>query len=201
MAERQGQPLPHRRLRRCRTGRGKRRRRRRRPDFLRGSRRHHQRLTGRNRGPWRRGAPPRLRSLPAPRKPRPPGCPTHSVRQFPSSLLLWLALAFLLLFLGVPRCSLLFLSLLLFFGDFPGGSVGKESACNMGDLSSIPGSGRVPGEAQDNSLQYSCLENPMDRGSWWATVHGIAESWTRLSDSLSLSLLFLGLSMGLPSWC
>jgi hypothetical protein len=49
---------------------------------------------------------------------------------------------------------------------FPGGSDGKESACNAGDLSSIPGLGRSPGEGNDNPPQYSCLENPMDRGAW-----------------------------------
>ena len=53
----------------------------------------------------------------------------------------------------------------------PGGSDGKESACNSGDLGSIPGSGRSPGEGKGYPLQYSCLENPMDRGAWWATVH------------------------------
>ena len=57
---------------------------------------------------------------------------------------------------------------------FPGGSVGKASACNAGDLGSIPGSGSSPGEGNGNPLQYSCLGNPMDRGSWWAMVHGIA---------------------------
>ena len=65
---------------------------------------------------------------------------------------------------------------------FPGGSEGKASACNVGDPGWIPGSGRSPGEGNGNQLQYSCLENPMDRGAWWATVHGIAKSWTRLSD-------------------
>ena len=64
---------------------------------------------------------------------------------------------------------------------FPGGAEVKESACNAGDLGSIPGSGRSPGEGNANPLQYSCLENPMDRGAWWATVHGVAESGTRLS--------------------
>ena len=64
---------------------------------------------------------------------------------------------------------------------FPGGSEVKASACNAGDLGSIPGLGRSPGEGNDNPLQYSCLENPMDRGAWWATVHGVAKSWTRLS--------------------
>ena len=61
---------------------------------------------------------------------------------------------------------------------FPGGSVGKESACIAGDLGSIPGSGRSLGEGNGNPLQYSCLENPMDREAWWATVHGVAKSWT-----------------------
>ena len=56
------------------------------------------------------------------------------------------------------------------------------SACNVEDLGSIPGSGRSPGEGNGNPLQYSCLENPMDRGAWWATVHGVAKSRTRLSD-------------------
>ena len=53
-----------------------------------------------------------------------------------------------------------------------GGSVGKESTCNAGDLGLIPGLVRSPGEGHGNPLQYSCLGNPMDRGSWWATVHG-----------------------------
>jgi len=56
------------------------------------------------------------------------------------------------------------------------------SACNTGDLGSIPGLGRSPGEGNGNPLQYSCLENPMDGGAWWATVHGVAKSQTRLSD-------------------
>ena len=61
---------------------------------------------------------------------------------------------------------------------FPGGSDGKESACNAGDL----GSGRSPGEGTGNPLRYACLENPMDRGAWWATVHRVAQSWTQLSN-------------------
>ena len=56
----------------------------------------------------------------------------------------------------------------------PCSSVGKESACNAGDLGSIPGSERSPGEGNGNPLQYSHLGNPMDRGAWWATVHGFA---------------------------
>ena len=58
--------------------------------------------------------------------------------------------------------------------SFPHSSVGKESACNAGDLDSIPESGRSPGEGNGNPLQYSCLENSMDRGAWQATVHGVA---------------------------
>ena len=63
---------------------------------------------------------------------------------------------------------------------FPGGSDGKESTCNAADLGLIPGLGRSPGERNSNPLQYSCLENSMDRGAWWATVHGVAKNWTRL---------------------
>ena len=59
---------------------------------------------------------------------------------------------------------------------FPGGSDSKGSACNAGDLSSVPGLGRSPGDGNGYPLQYSCLENPTDRGDWWATVLGIAES-------------------------
>ena len=66
--------------------------------------------------------------------------------------------------------------------NFPGGSDGKASAYNAGDPGSIPGSGRSPGEGNGNPFQYSCLENPMDGGVWLATVHGVAKSWTRLSD-------------------
>ena len=58
------------------------------------------------------------------------------------------------------------------------GSDDKESACNGGDLGLIPGSGRSPGEENGNPLQYSCLENPMDRGAWQAVVHGVAMSQT-----------------------
>ena len=65
---------------------------------------------------------------------------------------------------------------------FPGGSEVKACACSAGDLGSIPGWGRSPGEGNGNSLQYSCLENPMDGGAWWATVHGVAKSQTRLSN-------------------
>ena len=56
---------------------------------------------------------------------------------------------------------------------FPGGSVGKETACKAGDPGLIPGLGRSPGEGNGNPLQYFCLENPLDRGAWQATVHGV----------------------------
>ena len=60
---------------------------------------------------------------------------------------------------------------------FPGGSEGKETACNAGDPDLIPGLERSPGEGNGSPLQYSCLENSMDRGTWWARVHGITKSW------------------------
>ena len=65
---------------------------------------------------------------------------------------------------------------------FLGGSDGKESACSAGDPGLIPGLGRSLGEGNGSLLQYSCLENPMDRGAWQATVHGIINSQTQLSD-------------------
>ena len=58
----------------------------------------------------------------------------------------------------------------------PGGSDNKESACNAGDTGSIPGLGECPGEGNGNPLQYSCLDNSMDRGAWWAIVHGITKN-------------------------
>ena len=73
---------------------------------------------------------------------------------------------------------------------FPGGSDSKASAYNVGDLGSIPGSGRSPGEGNGNPLQYSCLENAMDGGDWLATVHGVAKSRTRLSD-FTITILYI----------
>ena len=67
-------------------------------------------------------------------------------------------------------------------GGFPGGSDSKESACNAGDQGSIPELGRSPGEKNSYPLQYACLENSIDRGAWWATVHGVTNSQTGLSD-------------------
>ena len=76
------------------------------------------------------------------------------------------------------------------YNIFSDGLDGKVSAYNVGELGSIPGSGRSPGEGNGNALQYSCLENPMDRGAWQATVQGIAKSWTQLSDFTSLHNTF-----------
>ena len=85
---------------------------------------------------------------------------------------------------SIFRCyTVIRLSLILSFSHliyFPSSSNGKESACNAGDPGSIPGSGRSPGEGNGNPLQYSCLENPVDRGAWRATVHGMAKSQTQL---------------------
>ena len=96
-----------------------------------------------------------------------------------------------------------FILLLLFFTffffvfsywGFPTGSEVKASACNAGDLGSIPGLGRSPEEGNGNPLQYSCLENPIDRGAWWATVHGVAKGQTRLSDfTFTLSYSYFSL--------
>ena len=82
-------------------------------------------------------------------------------------------LALLVTFLKIFACVSL---------GFPGGSDGEESACNAGDLGSIPGSGRSPGEGNGYPLQYSCLKNSVNRGVWRATVHGVAKSCAGLRD-------------------
>ena len=71
---------------------------------------------------------------------------------------------------------------------FPGGSEVKASACNAEDLGLILESGRSPGEGNGNPLQYSCLENPMDGGAWWATVHRVTKSQTQLSNLTNLKV-------------
>ena len=76
---------------------------------------------------------------------------------------------------------------------FPVGSVGKESTCNAGAPGSIPGLGRVPGKGNGNPLQYSCLENPMDRGAWRAIVHGVSRVEHDLATKPPLGCL--------PGWC
>ena len=84
--------------------------------------------------------------------------------------------------------SSLYLSSIPLMGGKSGSEV-KASACNAGDLGSIPGLGRSPGEGNGNPLQYSCLENPMDWGAWWAAVHRVTKSRTGLSD-FSYLLIF-----------
>ena len=67
---------------------------------------------------------------------------------------------------------------------FPGASEGKVSACSAGDPGLISGLGRSPGEGKDYPLQYSCLENSMDRGAWWGAVHGVTKSWTHRATNM-----------------
>ena len=85
-------------------------------------------------------------------------------------------------------CTNLVIPVMLKFSiqSFPGGSVDKESACNAGDLGLIPELRRSPGDRNSYPLQYSGLENFMDRGVWQATVHGVAKSQTQLSDFHSI---------------
>ena len=83
---------------------------------------------------------------------------------------------------------------------FPGGSDDKASACNAGDPGLILWSGRSPGEGNDNSFQYSCLENPMEGGAWQATVHGVTKSWTRLSDFTFSGLAVKNLTAVQETW-
>ena len=97
------------------------------------------------------------------------------------------------------------------FGGFPGGLDGKESAWNVGDPGLIPELGRFPGQENGNPLQYSFLESSMDRGAWWAIIHGVTKSWTLLKKlsmhsthnrnvaSYLITLIFIG-SSGKPSW-
>ena len=96
----------------------------------------------------------------------------------------WTAWAVCIFWSLIP-CQLLHLQV-----GFPGGSEVKASACNAGDLGSIPGLGRSPGEGNGNPLQYYCLENPMDRGAWWIILHGVTKSLTQLKD-FTFFLFFL----------
>ena len=72
------------------------------------------------------------------------------------------------------------------FLGFPGGSDSKETSCNAGDLGSIPGSGRSPGERNGSLLQYSGLENSVDRGTWWATVHRVGRKKSDTTEQLNI---------------
>ena len=85
-------------------------------------------------------------------------------------------------------CICIYIYIITYMNEgFPGGSAGKESACNEGDLGSIPGPGRSPGEGNGNPLQCSCLENPRDGRAWWAAIYGVAQSRTRLKQLSSSS--------------
>ena len=122
---------------------------------------------------------------------------TDSIVFLPNCTPQSLFFVFVSLFLPCKAClnmALKHLPLMLIskFHNFPGGSDGKVSAYNAGDPSSIPGSGRSPGEGNGNPLQYSCLENPMDGAAWLATVNGVAKSLTGLSDfTIYLSILLI----------
>ena len=107
----------------------------------------------------------------------------------PLLLSTWLLSTFEIFDLGLKFCVSIggFLrDYILVFKDFPGDAEVKASACNVGDLGSIPESGKSPGEGNGNPLQYPCLENPMNGKAWWATVHGVAKSRTRLSELTSV---------------
>ena len=82
----------------------------------------------------------------------------------------------------VGPCWLSIVSIAVYTLGFSGGSDGEESVCNARDLGSVLGLGRYPGEGNSNPPQYSCLGNPLDRGAWWAMVHGVAKSRTQLRD-------------------
>ena len=88
----------------------------------------------------------------------------------------------LIIYLAVPGLNCDLQDLFLWQMGFPGGSGGKESACDAGGLGLISGSGRSPGGGCSSPLQYSCLKNPMDRRAWRATVHGVTKSWIWPSD-------------------
>ena len=92
---------------------------------------------------------------------------------------------------GVPHFELRIYMSMFFGGSLPGSPMVKNLPANAGDagdLGSISGLGRSPGGGNGNLLQYSCLENSMDRGAWWVNVHWVTKSWTRLSDSVSQSV-------------
>ena len=112
-------------------------------------------------------------------------CQTNSMPSNQVSLSIFFSLTksqtgLLLVFLSsLQSIYLRLLSTVNYFSPlgFPGSSDSRESACNEGDLGSISVSGRLSGGGHGNPLQHSCLENPMDRRAWWATVHGVAKSW------------------------
>ena len=80
------------------------------------------------------------------------------------------------------------------YTELPWWLTGKESACNAGGVGSITEPGRSPGEGYGNPLEYSCLENPMDRGAWWATGHGVTESWDMIAHSCTQKVYLLNIN-------
>ena len=78
---------------------------------------------------------------------------------------------------------------------FPGGSVVKNLPASAGEAASIPGLGRSPREENGNPLQYSCLENAMDRGACWATVHGVTKSWAQLINSTTIITTYVSVTV------
>ena len=107
-----------------------------------------------------------------------PGSSIHGI--FQGRVLNWGAIAFSTKMAWQPPNNHFLCFLLLSPEGFPGGSVVKNPLTNAGDAGSIPGLGRFPGKGNGNPLQYSCLGNPRDRGTWWAIVHGVTKSRTRL---------------------
>ena len=94
--------------------------------------------------------------------------------------------------------SYLFYTSRCIYAVFHGGLDDKEPACSAGDPDSIPGSGRSPGEGNGNPLQYSCLRNPIDRGTQWATLHGVPKGWRRLCDYHSALPQWVYVSVSVP---
>ena len=80
------------------------------------------------------------------------------------------------------------------YTELPRWLIGKECTCNAGGVGSITEPGRSPGEGYGNPLEYSCLENPMGRGAWWATVHGVAESWDMIVHSCTHKVYLLSIN-------
>ena len=99
------------------------------------------------------------------------------------------------LFCNSVRCFVTLRGVLWLWEGFPGSSGGKESACSTGHQHLVPGSGRSPGEGNGNPLQYSCLENSMDRGACWATVQWVTKSWTWLSWLILCELFIVNLRL------
>ena len=87
---------------------------------------------------------------------------------------------------------------MIYWHLFPGSTVVKNLPANAGDIGSFPGWGRSPKEENGNSLQYSCLENPMDKGAWWATVHRVTKSQTQLSMHIHIISLKVKAPLLLP---